>query len=97
MFILPETPRFLIKVGKEQQAIKSLQFLRRLPADHPGLVGEFEEIQGNWEYEKSLGKASYIECFQGNLGKRTITGIVLQSLQQLVGVNFIVSANGSNK
>ncbi|KAI7082643.1 putative transporter [Hortaea werneckii] len=89
MFILPETPRFLIKVGKEQQAIRSLQFLRRLPADHPGLVGEFEEIQGNWEYEKSLGNASYIECFQGNLGKRTITGIVLQSLQQLVGVNFI--------
>lgn len=91
MFILPETPRFLIKQGKDHKATKSLSFLRRLPADHPSLLGELEEIQGSWEYEKSLGKASYVDCFKGNIGKRTLTGVVLQSLQQLVGVNFIVS------
>ncbi|KAK5129869.1 hypothetical protein LTR08_002746 [Meristemomyces frigidus] len=89
LFFLPETPRFLIKKGKDQQAIKSLTFLRRLPADHPALVGEYDEIKGNWDHERSLGNASYLECFQGNIGKRTITGITLQSLQQLVGVNFI--------
>ncbi|KAI7204478.1 putative transporter [Hortaea werneckii] len=91
MFFLPETPRFLIKKGKDRKAIKSLTFLRRLPPVHAALLCEFEEIQGNWEYEKSLGKASYIECFRGNVGKRTITSIVLQRLQQLVGVNFISS------
>lgn len=37
----------------------------------------------------SLGTASYAECFKGNTGKRTFTGIAVQSLQQLVGVNFI--------
>ncbi|RMY61577.1 hypothetical protein D0863_11230 [Hortaea werneckii] len=89
MFFLPETPRFLIKKGKDQKAIKSLTFLRRLPPVHAALLCEFEEIQGNWEYEKSLGKASYLECFRGIVGKRTITSIVLQRLQQLVGVNFI--------
>ncbi|KAI6823836.1 hypothetical protein KC342_g11864 [Hortaea werneckii] len=89
MFFLPETPRFLIKKGKDQKAIKSLTFLRRLPPVHAALLCEFEEIQGNWEYEKSLGKASYLECFRGIVGERTITSIVLQRLQQLVGVNFI--------
>ena len=50
---------------------------------------EYEEIRASYEYEKSIGSASYIECFKGTIGKRTVTGITLQSLQQLVGVNFI--------
>jgi MFS family permease len=88
---LPETPRYLVKVGKDTKALKSLVFLRRLPADSPHILSELEEIKANYEYEKSLGTASYIECFRGNMGKRTLTGITLQSLQQLVGINFIVS------
>lgn len=88
--MLPETPRFLVKKGKDDKAIKSLTFLRRLPADHPALIQEFDEIKGSWEYEQSLGKASYPECFKGNIGKRTITGIALQSLQQLVGVVSLI-------
>tara|TARA_R110002003_G_scaffold33_5_gene2081 strand:- start:8510 stop:8689 length:180 start_codon:yes stop_codon:yes gene_type:complete len=46
-------------------------------------------VQANHLYEMSLGKSSYIECFKGTLGKRLITGMLLQSLQQLTGVNFI--------
>lgn len=90
LVFLPETPRYLIKCGKDSKAIKSLTRLRRLPADHPAIRAEFEEIQGNYEYEKSLGSSSYIDCFRGNIGKRTLTGIGLQCLQQLVGVNFIL-------
>jgi SP family sugar:H+ symporter-like MFS transporter len=91
LLFLPETPRYLIKVGKDTKALKSLVFLRRLPADNPHVLAELEEIKANYEYEKSLGSASYLECFRGNMGKRTLTGITLQSLQQLVGINFIVS------
>jgi len=90
LLFLPETPRWLVKAGKDQKAVKSLVFLRRLEADDPHVLAELEEIQANYEYEKSLGSASYIECFRGNMGKRTITGITLQSLQQLVGINFII-------
>lgn len=90
MFFLPETPRFLVKCGKDSKALESLAFLRRLPKDDPQLQAELEEIQGNYEYEKSLGGASYFECFRGTTGKRTLTGITLQSLQQLVGINFII-------
>ncbi|TIA12804.1 general substrate transporter [Aureobasidium pullulans] len=86
---LPETPRFLVKVGKEAEAAKSLSRLRRLPIDNPSLVEELAEITANHEYETSLGKATYLDCFRGNLGKRLATGCLLQALQQLTGVNFI--------
>lgn len=89
MLILPETPRYHIKRGRNQQAAQALSRLRRLDADHPALVEELAEIQANHEYELSLGASSYIECFKGSIGKRLATGCLLQGLQQLTGVNFI--------
>ncbi|KAH9815685.1 Major facilitator superfamily sugar transporter [Teratosphaeria destructans] len=89
MIVLPETPRMYIKRGKPEQAGKSLARLRRLDVDHPALVEELSEITANHEYEMSLGKATYLDCFKGSLGKRLATGCLLQALQQLTGVNFI--------
>ncbi|KAL9530268.1 Major facilitator-type transporter [Sphaerulina musiva] len=89
MIFLPETPRFLIKQDKHDKAVASLSKLRRLPEDHPALIEELAEIQANHTYELSLGKASYIDCFKGSIGKRLATGCALQGLQQLSGVNFI--------
>lgn len=89
LLILPETPRMYIKRGQPERAAKSLSTLRRLPIDHPGLVEELGEISANHEYELSLGKATYIDCFRGSLGWRLMTGCFLQALQQLTGVNFI--------
>lgn len=86
---LPETPRWFIKKGKPEAAAKSLSKLRKLDMDHPALIEELAEITANHEYELSLGKATYIDCFKGNLGRRLFTGCALQALQQLTGVNFI--------
>ncbi|KAL9093848.1 MAG: hypothetical protein Q9165_003771 [Trypethelium subeluteriae] len=89
LLFLPESPRMFVKRGQPEKAAKSLSRLRRLPVDHPALIEELAEITANHEYELSLGKATYIDCFQGNLGKRLATGCLLQALQQLTGVNFI--------
>ena len=89
MLILPETPRYCIKRGKQAKAAKALSRLRRLDVDHPALVEELAEIQANHEYELSLGTATYLDCFKGTLGKRLATGCLLQGLQQLTGINFI--------
>jgi SP family sugar:H+ symporter-like MFS transporter len=86
---LPETPRYLIKMDRYDKAAKSLGRLRRLPVDHPAIVEELNEVQANHLYEMSLGKSTYADCFKGTLGKRLLTGCLLQSLQQLTGVNFI--------
>jgi sugar porter (SP) family MFS transporter len=89
MAVLPETPRYLIKMGRDAKAAKSLSRLRRLDPDHPALVAELAEIKANHEYELTLGSASYRQVVKGTVGKRLLTGCLLQALQQLSGVNFI--------
>ena len=78
MLVLPETPRYHIRCGRVEAAYDSLSRLRRLPTTHPGVIAEIEEIQANHEFELSLGASTYLECFKGNLGKRLLTGCVLQ-------------------
>ncbi|KAJ9616087.1 Plasma membrane low glucose sensor [Knufia peltigerae] len=89
MLLLPETPRYLIKVAKPKEAAKALARLRRLPEDHPSIQEEVAEIQANHEFELALGQASYLSCIKKPIRKRLLTGIFLQALQQLTGVNFI--------
>lgn len=76
-------------MDKYEAAAKSLGKLRRLPVDHPAVIEELNEVQSNHMYEMSLGQSTYLECFRGTLGKRLLTGCLLQALQQLTGVNFI--------
>jgi MFS family permease len=90
MLILPETPRYLIKRDNTKAAARSLSKLRRLPEDHEAVCQELAEIQANHQYEVSLGQSGYVDCFRGNLLKRLVTGCLLQALQQLSGINFII-------
>ncbi|KAJ6134633.1 hypothetical protein N7523_000955 [Penicillium sp. IBT 18751x] len=89
MIMLPETPRFLIKQDRHEEALKSLARLRRMDVNDPVIVAELSEIQANHEFEMRLGNASYVEIFRGSIGKRLATGCAVQALQQLAGVNFI--------
>ncbi|WWC63043.1 uncharacterized protein I303_105642 [Kwoniella dejecticola CBS 10117] len=41
---MPESPRWLILRNKEQQALKALCRIRRLPEDHPYLLAEYNDI-----------------------------------------------------
>lgn len=89
LLFLPETPRFLVKQDKHEKAAQSLSRLRRLAPEHPAIIEELSEIEANHRYELSLSKATYLDCFKGTIGKRLLTGCLLQGLQQLTGVNFI--------
>lgn len=89
MILLPETPRYLIRQGRPEKAAHALSRLRRLPETHPAINDELGEIQANHEYELTLGKPTYLDCFRGRVRKRLLTGCLLQGLQQLTGINFI--------
>lgn len=92
LLVLPETPRYLVKRGRHEAAGLSLSRLRRLDITHPALIDELQEIVANHEYELTLGPDTYGEIIRGSphLGRRTLTGCVLQMLQQLTGINFIM-------
>ncbi|KAK3986023.1 general substrate transporter [Cladorrhinum sp. PSN332] len=89
LLALPETPRFLIKKDKAEKAALSLSRLRRLPVGHEAIATELAEIQATHEYEMTMGQGSYLDCFRPPILKRQLTGMGLQALQQLTGINFI--------
>ncbi|KAJ3538805.1 hypothetical protein NMY22_g5014 [Coprinellus aureogranulatus] len=92
MVLLPESPRFLIKRGRDEAAAASLSRLVRLPADHPEVQTEIAEIKESYQHEVAMGESSYADCFRWNENKialRTLTGIFIQAWQQLTGINFI--------
>ena len=92
MILLPESPRWLIKKERDQDAAVALSRLISLPPDHPELQAELDEIRISFQHEKELGESSYLDCFRSTDNKillRTLTGIALQAWQQLTGINFI--------
>lgn len=92
MFILPESPRWLIKKGRHDKAAAALARLNSSDADSPIVRAEMALVQENLDIERSYGNGTYLDCFkQGDrkLLQRTLTGMVLQAWQQLSGINFI--------
>ncbi|EXJ78918.1 quinate permease [Capronia epimyces CBS 606.96] len=93
-FFLPETPRWLITNGKRSQGIKSLCFLRNLPADHPYLLVEVQMIdQALEELKSSIGtkfSAPFKEVWQNKkIAYRFFLGGALFFWQNGSGINAI--------
>ncbi|KFX96399.1 hypothetical protein O988_05337 [Pseudogymnoascus sp. VKM F-3808] len=90
-----ESPRYLVKRGKDEHAIVNLARLRNLPADHPVVVGEIAEIQAqlNEEKEATLGlgwKGLIKEMFlMPNNLYRIHIGLLSQLLSQWSGAQSI--------
>ncbi|EGN96652.1 hypothetical protein SERLA73DRAFT_140303 [Serpula lacrymans var. lacrymans S7.3] len=92
MFFLPESPRWLIKKGRDADAAISLSRLTSLDVNNSEVELELDDIRANLKSEEEFGKTGYIDCFRGGptqIGLRTLTGIFLQAWQQLTGINFI--------
>ncbi|KAF8887291.1 general substrate transporter [Infundibulicybe gibba] len=88
MTFLPESPRWLIKRGRDEDAAKSMSRLTGMPPTDPELELELEEVRANLEAERALGESSYLDCFRfthNRIFLRTMTGIFIQAWQQLTG------------
>ncbi|CAO1624773.1 unnamed protein product [Parajaminaea phylloscopi] len=92
LLILPESPRWLIKVGKPEQAAKALGRLNSASPEDAIVRAELADIQTAYDFEKANSDIGYMACFafgQRKIWFRTMTGTLLQGWQQLTGINFI--------
>ncbi|CCK73614.1 sugar porter family MFS transporter NDAI_0G06310 [Naumovozyma dairenensis CBS 421] len=90
MFFVPESPRYLIEVGKIEEAKQSIATSNKVSIDDPAVQGEADLIQAGIEAERAAGNASWGELFstKGKVVQRLFMCCMLQSLQQLTGCNY---------
>jgi len=95
LFLLPESPRYFVKKGRLDLAVKALSRVRGQPEESERLQDELAEIQANFQYEQHIGQVSWLGCFTGGIRNRNshvrkvFIGITLQMCQQFTGINFI--------
>ncbi|XP_040372586.1 sugar transporter ERD6-like 5 isoform X3 [Rosa chinensis] len=86
LFFIPESPRWLAKIGKEKEGEAALQHLRGKNAD---TSGEAAEIRDYTKTLKLLSEASILDLFQWRYAHSLLVGVGLMVLQQFGGVNGI--------
>lgn len=92
LFFLPETPRFRIKQGRDDEAAKILAFLNSRNVEDPAIKHELKLIKDAYEEEMRMSTGQFSELFsrgENNYRSRVILACALQALQQLTGINFI--------
>lgn len=92
-FFCNESPRWLARQDRWEDASATLSLVRRLPASHPYVAGELQEIHEQLEHERRLvGGASFRALMRemwtipGNR-KRALISIGLMICQQMTGTN----------
>lgn len=91
-----ESPRWLLKVSRPDEAIKALSKIRRLPADHPYVLGEISDINEQLLAEKeavqgnnSISLLKEFFCSKANLYRFFVVTAAAQVLGQWSGANAI--------
>lgn len=93
LFLLPESPRWYVKKGRNEDAARALGTLRGQPPDSTYITDELRELIDNHNHEMRNMRAGWADCFRGgwkpssNL-RRVVLGMALQMMQQWTGVNF---------
>ena len=93
LFLLPESPRWYVKRGRNEDAARALSTLRGQPVDSQYVKDELKELVANHDYESKHMHTGWLDCFRGGWKpssnfRRVMLGMALQMMQQWTGVNF---------
>ncbi|KAI1177298.1 MFS sugar transporter-like protein [Nemania sp. FL0916] len=95
MLVCNESPRYLARKDRWEEARKVLRTLRQLPDEHPYFQEEFQEIADQLEQERQLMGDATFWTLQKEMWmvksnrNRALMSILLMVFQQLTGTNAI--------
>ncbi|RFU30079.1 hypothetical protein B7463_g6264, partial [Scytalidium lignicola] len=91
LLILPESPRWLAKKDRWDEAIHVLALVHaKGDAESPFVHKEMAEIREVVEFERANADVTYFELFKPNMINRTHIGIFCQIWSQLTGMNVMM-------
>jgi hypothetical protein len=97
MFIMvqfcPESPRWLVARGKDEEARKALQRLRGSVYTDIEIAEEFAAMQAHHEEEHAIGKdkPGFMELFKGTDRRRTVLSLCAVSMHAGSGSQFLIN------
>ena len=93
-YFLPESPGWLTKHGRHEEAIEVLAQLRGrgVQPSEPAAAGQEKSIDGALALEEADGPWKFVEIFKNGplkIRRRFMLAIGLQAMQQLSGINVL--------
>ncbi|XP_069871103.1 solute carrier family 2, facilitated glucose transporter member 6 isoform X1 [Dipodomys merriami] len=82
---MPNSPRFLLSRGRDEEALQALTWLR---ASGPDVHWEFEQIQDNVQRQSS--RVSWAEVRDPRMYRPILIALLMRFLQQLMGITPIL-------
>jgi sugar porter (SP) family MFS transporter len=83
MFFLPRSPRWLAQQGRRDEALSALLTIRSEKQANDELVQITQELAAS----DKEGEPRWSDLFGGLVGRLVLLGVVMQLIQQLVGMN----------
>jgi len=91
MMWFPESPRWLVDHGHEDEALEILADLHgKGDANNELVLLEFEEIKQQVYFERTEGAKSYLDLLKPGVPRRVGLGMALQMWSQLSGMNVMM-------
>ncbi|KAJ5631262.1 mfs monosaccharide transporter protein [Penicillium longicatenatum] len=90
VMLFPESPRWLLLKGKDEQARKSFAEFQSLDADSAAIRDQVEDVQRHLDFERTLdASTSWTEIYTSvNLRRTAVSALILVALA-ITGIQFV--------